>query len=109
MTNEIIHNNLSNFLKLRRHVQFTDIIHPIPLIDFAIEASTRCRVSGWGATKWRGLMPARLQKANVTIVDRNFCNSTYSYNGSITNGMICANGQTESGEIIDVCQGGEFN
>lgn len=49
-------------------------------------------------------MPADLQMANVSIVDRAFCN--FSYSDMITEGMVCANGQNENG-IIDVCQGGE--
>ncbi|KAG5676240.1 hypothetical protein PVAND_006089 [Polypedilum vanderplanki] len=92
---------------LRRNVELSDIIHPIPLIDFAIPTGNRCQISGWGATQWRGLMPLQLQKANVSIVDRNFCNASYSerFGTSITYGMVCANGQTESGKIIDACQG----
>lgn len=70
-----------------------------------MHTNTKCRVSGWGGLEWRGLMPAQLQKANVTIFDRNRCNS--SYDGIITEGMVCANGQTKTGETIDVCQGGE--
>lgn len=76
-----------------------------------IPAGKNCRVSGWGATEWRGFMPAQLQKANVSIVHRNVCNASYASSGSvvITYGMVCANGLTESGKIIDVCQGGKFN
>ena len=77
------------------------------MIDYQVEAGTQCQVSGWGALNWRGSMPAQLQKANVTIFNRQSCNSSNSYDGIITNGMVCANGQTETGEIIDVCQGGK--
>jgi len=50
-------------------------------------------------------MPADLRKANVSIVGTKFCNSSGSYNGLIHPGMVCANGLTEEGALIDVCQG----
>lgn len=96
-------------LQLRRPIEFNDNINPIQLIDYQVKTGTKCRVSGWGALNWRGSMPANLQKANVTIFDRHLCNSSNSYGGIITNGMVCANGQTETGGIIDVCQGGKDN
>jgi trypsin len=49
-------------------------------------------------------MPNELQKGNVSIVSRKFCNSSQSYSGSITEGMVCANGINNNG-IVDVCQG----
>lgn len=49
-------------------------------------------------------MPAALQKGNLTIYSTEECNSTNSYNGFISYGMICAAGQNEFG-IIDSCQG----
>lgn len=90
---------------LRVSVPLTDNIHPIPLIDHAIEAGTNCQVSGFGATYWTGKMPKELRQANVSIVHRDACNSTSSYNGIITLGMVCANAITQSGQIVDVCQG----
>jgi hypothetical protein len=53
----------------------------------------------------RGVMPDILNKANVSIVERNFCN--VSYGGIITYGMVCANGMNELNQTTDVCQGGE--
>jgi hypothetical protein len=85
-------------------VEFSFAIQSIPLIDHDIEANTICRVSGWGATYWKGSMPADLQEAKVSIVSRAFCNMSYA--DIITEGMVCANGQNEDG-IIDVCQGGK--
>lgn len=78
----------------------------IGIIDHDVEANSDCEISGWGATQWQGLMPDMLQKANVSIVSRDSCNSSQSYSGTITMGMVCANGISDNG-IIDVCQGGE--
>lgn len=94
------------FLQLRRPIAFNDKIHPIDIINYEIAVGTNCRVSGWGDIAWKGPRATILQHANVTIFDKDACNSSYSYGGIITNGMICANGQTKTGEIIDVCQGG---
>lgn len=80
---------------------------PISLIDHDIAANSDCEISGWGATQWEGLMPDMLQKANVSIVSREFCNSSESYSGQITLGMVCANGISDGG-LVDVCQGGEL-
>lgn len=87
-------------------MEFNNAIHSIPLIDHEVEPSTHCRVSGWGATAWQGFMPHELRKANVSIVERSFCNSTDSYGKTFVDGMVCANGENENG-VIDVCQGGK--
>lgn len=98
---------ISNILliQLRRPVEFNAIIHSIPIIDYKVVEFTNCQVSGWGATEWLGVMPSDLYKANVTIVNRAFCN--YSYGDIITKGMVCANGLSDDG-VIDVCQGGKI-
>lgn len=49
-------------------------------------------------------MTALLQKGNLSIYSTEECNSTDSYNGFISDGMICAAGQNEGG-FIDSCQG----
>lgn len=49
-------------------------------------------------------MPEVLQKGNLNIYATEECNSTDSYNGFISDGMICAAGQNEVG-FIDSCQG----
>lgn len=75
-------------------------------MDHEVEPSTHCRISGWGAISWQGFMPNELRKANVSIVERSFCNSTDSYGKTFVDGMVCASGVNEDG-VIDVCQGGE--
>lgn len=60
------------------------------------------RVTGWGHRS-EGGRPARiLQKVDVPIVSRAECNRRESYDGSVTDAMICA-GYKQGGK--DACQG----
>lgn len=59
-------------------------------------------VSGWGTTSWGGFVSNTLKWVNVPPVSRASCNQLSSYNGAITNNMICA-GLAQGG--VDACQG----
>ncbi len=60
-------------------------------------------VTGWGATNKAGTSyPTQLKQASVPLYNRNDCNSSTSYQGSITGRMLCA-GYTAGG--VDSCQG----
>lgn len=98
---------LSFSFQLTSPVEFTHIVHSIPIIDHPVEPFTDCQISGWGATDWEGSMPSELRKGNVSIVPRQICNSTESYGRTFVDGMVCANGLSEDG-IVDVCQGGKL-
>lgn len=50
-----------------------------------------------------GEISYKLLKANVEVVETEFCNSSSSYEGAMKPGMICA-GQTRGGGQ-DACQG----
>lgn len=56
--------------------------------------------AGWGATREGGSVAQKLQKVNVPLVNAEVCN--VSYNGDITDSMICA-GFPAGGK--DACQG----
>ncbi len=59
--------------------------------------------AGWGATKESSnTLPNILQKVSVPLVSANDCNSKESYNGDVTENMICA-GYKKGGK--DSCQG----
>lgn len=88
-------------------MEFSDFVNEISFIENQVTNEKNCQISGWGSLKYQGSMPADLQKANVSIVNQTFCNSTESYFGFIENGMICANGLNTNGLVIDVCQGGK--
>jgi trypsin len=60
-------------------------------------------VIGWGNTATSGWnMPDKKQHVEVKYIDTDDCNSRNSYNGQITNAMMCA-GEDRGGE--DACQG----
>lgn len=59
-------------------------------------------VTGWGNLSENGNSAVKLQKVLVKLVDRVNCNDANSYNGSITETMLCA-GYDTGGK--DSCQG----
>jgi secreted trypsin-like serine protease len=59
-------------------------------------------VSGWGVTTEGGTPPIELRKVEVPLVDKPNCNDANSYNGQITDRMVCA-GFDEGRK--DSCQG----
>lgn len=62
-----------------------------------------CRVTGWGHTSpTRGTVPPVPHTVQLPIISRDTCNSSSSYNGAITNQMMCA-GYMAGGK--DACQG----
>ncbi|XP_055689392.1 trypsin-3-like [Lutzomyia longipalpis] len=71
-------------------------IRPIPLTRAEPNVGQRVFVSGWGATEQQGYPAEVLRFVNIPVISRESCNS--SYNGLITDRMICA---SESGR--DIC------
>uniref|UniRef100_A0A3P8UBG7 trypsin n=1 Tax=Amphiprion percula TaxID=161767 RepID=A0A3P8UBG7_AMPPE len=62
-----------------------------------------CRVSGWGYTSPSGSqIPSTLRTVKLPIISSGKCNSSESFNGSITENMLCA-GYSIGGK--DACQG----
>ena len=59
-------------------------------------------VLGWGATQQGGSVVRDLRYVDVPLVDRAVCNRPLSYDGRITDNMICA-GVAAGG--VDSCQG----
>ncbi|MEK8029894.1 serine protease [Ideonella sp. DXS29W] len=57
---------------------------------------------GWGSTQSNPPYPEKLLNVRLPIVDREVCNSSDSYDGAITNTMLCA-GFKEGGK--DTCGG----
>ncbi|MGZ3744871.1 MAG: S1 family serine peptidase [Pseudobdellovibrionaceae bacterium] len=70
-------------------------------INIPNDYSEMATVAGWGSTQENSPdLPTRLQKVDVPLVTRNSCNK--SYNGAITDRMLCA-GFPNGGK--DSCQG----
>ncbi|XP_072172586.1 uncharacterized protein [Diadema setosum] len=92
-------------IKLAEDIPFGDNVRPVCVAESSDElrAYRRCLVSGWGLTEQGGrMLPDTLQKAVVNLLPYEYCNSTESYNGTLTENMICAG--YERGRI-DTCQG----
>ncbi|XP_066271722.1 suppressor of tumorigenicity 14 protein homolog [Branchiostoma lanceolatum] len=67
-----------------------------------LDENSYCFVTGWGRTSESGPQPDVLQEVKVGLIPSEVCNSTVSYNGRITDNMICA-GHWEGGK--DGCYG----
>lgn len=71
----------------------------------ALKKGDTCWISGWGTLKADGNAPDILQEGKVRIKGHHACNGKDGYNGQITGDMLCAQGKTPGGRIIDACQG----
>ncbi|CAI5682627.1 unnamed protein product [Oreochromis niloticus] len=67
-------------------------------------AGSRCLVAGWGRTETTRTSDV-LMSVNVTVVDRQTCNSCdyYNHRPEITRDMICAG--SDGTNVADTCQG----
>ncbi|XP_062507997.1 uncharacterized protein LOC134184342 [Corticium candelabrum] len=104
--NDHIYNNDMALLRLDHAVNYTTTIWPICLSSSQTGPSKKCVVSGWGLNH-HGKYPNRLAYGEVTTVSNKKCNRKKSYNGTITDNMICANGKRKLSSTIhiDACNG----
>jgi secreted trypsin-like serine protease len=94
-------------IELRSPLALGTTMQPIALLDPTEEPSVLVQdkiltVTGWGATTQGGTAVRDLQEVDVPFVTREVCNDPLSYNGKITENMICA-GKAAGG--VDSCQG----
>eukprot|EP00079_Xenopus_tropicalis_P020667 XP_012811812.1 PREDICTED: transmembrane protease serine 12 isoform X1 [Xenopus tropicalis] len=90
-------------LLLHDFVTYSDYIHPVCLGSVTVPDSlTACFITGWGVTKEKGSISVILQEALVQTIPYSECNSSSSYNGFITQSMICAG---DNSGAVDSCQG----
>uniref|UniRef100_A0A3Q2QEZ4 trypsin n=1 Tax=Fundulus heteroclitus TaxID=8078 RepID=A0A3Q2QEZ4_FUNHE len=92
-------------IKLREPIYLNNYVSIVllPKQDASIAEGTMCRVSGWGYTSPSGgQIPATLRTVTLPIVSTEKCNSSESFDGSITDKMLCA-GYNIGGK--DACQG----
>ena len=61
-----------------------------------------CSIAGWGTDSLKGPMAKRLREAPVPLVSKEVCNNPESYNGLISESMLCA-GYKTGGK--DTCTG----
>ncbi|XP_075898136.1 trypsin-3 [Nelusetta ayraudi] len=75
----------------------------LPRQGASVSKRRMCRVSGWGYTSHNsGQIPSTLRTVTLPIVSTEKCNSSQSFNGSITENMLCA-GYSSGGK--DACKG----
>ncbi|XP_036389068.1 trypsin [Megalops cyprinoides] len=92
-------------IKLKAPVYLNSFVTvtPLPRQDAVVSEGRVCRVSGWGYTSPSGgQIPSTLRTVNLPIVSTAQCNSSESFNGNITDYMICA-GYSSGGK--DACKG----
>lgn len=74
----------------------------LPRQGSTIAEGRLCRVSGWGYTNPNGgQIPSTLRTVMLPIISTTTCNSSESFNGNITENMLCA-GYAVGGK--DACQ-----
>nr|XP_046254067.1 trypsin [Scatophagus argus] len=75
----------------------------LPRQDASIAEGRVCRVSGWGYTSPNGgQIPSTLRTVKLPIISTERCNNSESFDGNITENMLCA-GYHAGGK--DACQG----
>ncbi|KAK2851851.1 hypothetical protein Q5P01_008127 [Channa striata] len=98
-------NNDIMLIKLRAPVYLNSYVSIalLPRQGASIAEGRVCRVSGWGYTSFVGeQIPSTLRTVTVPIVSTEKCNSSESFNGRITENMLCA-GYSTGGK--DACEG----
>ncbi|XP_059188418.1 trypsin [Centropristis striata] len=98
-------NNDIMLIKLKAPVYLNSYVSIalLPRQGASIAEGRLCRVSGWGRTSpTGGQIPATLRTVNLPIVSTEKCNSSESFDGRITENMICA-GFSTGGK--DACKG----
>ncbi|XP_011617326.2 trypsin-3 isoform X2 [Takifugu rubripes] len=103
--NSTTNNNDIMLIKLKAPVDLNSYVSValLPRQAASMAAGRMCRVSGWGYTSpSTGEIPSTLRTVTLPIVSTHTCNSSASFNGSITENMICA-GYSDGGK--DACKG----
>ncbi|CAK6975389.1 trypsin-3 [Scomber scombrus] len=103
--NSTTNNSDIMLIKLRAPIYLNSYVSIalLPRHGASIAEGRMCRVSGWGFTSPSGgQIPSTLRTVQLPIVSVEKCNSSESFNGLITENMLCA-GFTTGGK--DACQG----
>lgn len=65
-----------------------------------IEEKTKCRVTGWGATRTRGPAVDDLRVVDVSVTNRRVCQEIW---GRLPANIICAGGYNTTRGFCQVC------
>nr|XP_036848513.1 transmembrane protease serine 4 [Manis javanica] len=92
-------------VKLQLPLTFSSTVRPIclPFSDEVLAPATPLWVTGWGFTEQNGgKMSDTLQQVSVQVTESSRCNAEDTYQGEVTEKMLCA-GILEGS--VDACQG----
>merc|ERR1719203_1424986 len=93
-------------IKLDRPVEMGQCVGTICLPDRPMVAGQNCWITGWGSEKVGGSLNTILQEAVVKTISTESCANDYEYDTcKVTSNMVCAQGATADGRIVDACTG----
>jgi trypsin len=70
-----------------------------------VAPGSSCWITGWGTLRAGGSQPSTLQEGKVEVLSNAACKQTSYSSSSILDSMVCAQGKTSTGAIVDACQG----
>ncbi|XP_012784436.2 chymotrypsin-like elastase family member 3B [Ochotona princeps] len=81
-------------LKLSQSAELTDEVQPacLPPAGYILPHGTKCCVTGWGRLTTGGLLPNKLQKGVLPVVDYEHCSQPDWWGSSVKEIMVCAGG-----------------
>jgi len=89
-------------IQLESPMEMTDCVGTVCLPSVDVSPGSKCMITGWGRVT-RGLFqPDRLQEGEVTVLSNEECRAS-KHEKQITDDMLCAQGKTEDGRIVDAC------
>jgi len=92
-------------VKLESPMDMNACVGTVCLPETDVAPGSTCWITGWGALSWGGKSPNILQEAQVSVLSNEECKKTGYRSSQITDSMLCAQGRSRSGAIIDACQG----
>jgi len=92
-------------LRLESPMNMNGCVGTVCLPSRDVRPGSTCWITGWGTLSEDGRSPNRLQEAQVQVLSLQDCRNSGYPSREITNDMLCAQGRTSSGAVIDACQG----
>jgi len=93
-------------VKLSAPIEMNDCAGTVCLPSTAAAPGSTCWITGWGSEKVGGSLSTVLQQAPVKLISNSACINDFGYDDcKITSNMICAQGASADGRIIDACSG----
>jgi len=95
-------------IQLQEPMEMTECVGTVCLPEQGgdVAPGTNCWITGWGTLSSGGLFqPLRLQEGEVRVLSNQECKDTSYPASEIDDSMLCAQGRTADGKIVDACQG----